>query len=266
MTDAPDTPDAPDAGLPAQSPATPGRPAPLPWLRARLDDAWLETRTARTLVLDVPGWPGGDAGQHVDVRLTAADGYRAQRTYSMASAPERDRLAVTVQRVGEGEVSPYLVEVMEPGDECEVRGPVGGWFRWDPSMPDPVLLVAGGSGVVPLMAMVRARVRAGSAQPFHLVCSARTPDHVFYTNELFALTQTTPGLRVDRLYSRGGLPDDSREPGRLRAEDLPAPDATAVPPRVYVCGPTGFVETAARLLMERGHAVDAIRTERFGPT
>lgn len=248
------------------TPSAPQRPAPLPWLHARLEDAWLETRTARTLVLDVPGWPGGDAGQHVDVRLTAADGYSAQRTYSMSSAPEPGRLAVTVQRVGDGEVSPYLVEVMEPGDECEVRGPVGGWFRWSPDLPEPVLLVAGGSGVVPLMSMVRSRVRSGSSAPFHLVYSARTPDHVFFTNELHALTQTTPGLVVDRLYSRGGLPDDARPPGRIRADDLPRAADFAVPPRVFVCGPTEFVETAAGLLMERGHAMEAIRTERFGPT
>ena len=245
---------------------TPQRPAPLPWLRARLDDAWLETRTARTLVLDVPGWPGGAAGQHVDVRLTAEDGYTAQRTYSMASAPEPGRLAVTVQRVGDGEISPYLVETMEPGDECEVRGPIGGWFRWTPDLPEPVLLVAGGSGVVPLMAMVREKVRSGVPTPFHLVYSVRTPDHVFYTNELFALSRTTPGLVVDRLYTRGGLPGDTRAAGRIRAEDLPSVDATDVPPRVYVCGPTGFVEAAAALLMERGHAMEAIRTERFGPT
>lgn len=246
--------------------STPARPAPLPWLRARLEDAWLETRTARTLVLDVPGWPGGDAGQHVDVRLTADDGYSAQRTYSMSSAPEPGRLAVTVQQVTDGEVSPYLVGTMEPGDECEVRGPIGGWFRWTPDLPEPVLLVAGGSGVVPLMSMIREKARSAPGTPFHLVYSARTPDHVFFTNELFALTRTTPGLAVDRLYTRGGLPDDARPPGRLRAEDLPTPDATPAPPRVYVCGPTGFVESATSLLMHRGHAMEAIRAERFGPT
>ncbi|WP_299445939.1 ferredoxin reductase [uncultured Phycicoccus sp.] len=246
--------------------AVPGRPGPMPWLRARLVDDWLETRTARTVVLDVPGWPSHDAGQHVDVRLTAEDGYTAQRTYSVANAPEAGRIALTVQLVGDGEVSPYLVETMEPGDECEVRGPIGGWFRWTEEMAEPVLLLAGGSGVVPLMAMVRQRVRSGSTVPFHLICSARTPDHVFYTNELFALTRTTPGLRVDRLYTRGGLPDDARAPGRLRLEDVPPASATPVPPRVYVCGPNGFVETATRWLLERGHDSGAIRTERFGPS
>lgn len=245
---------------------SPERPGPMRWLRARLDDGWLETRTARTVVFDVPGWPGHDAGQHVDVRLTAADGYTAQRTYSVANAPEPGRIALTVQLVGAGEVSPYLVETMEAGDECEVRGPIGGWFRWTAEMAEPVLLLAGGSGVVPLMAMVRERVRSGSAAPFHLICSARTPDHVFYTNELFALSQTTPGLRVDRIYTRGGLPDDERSPGRLRFEDVPAASATAGPPRVYVCGPNGFVETATRYLLERGHDSGAVRTERFGPS
>lgn len=238
----------------------------MPWRTARVEDSWLETRTARTVVLDVPGWPGHDAGQHVDVRLRAADGYTAQRTYSVASAPERDRLVLTVQLVTEGEVSPWLVGVAERGDLCEVRGPIGGWFRWSADLPQPVLLVAGGSGVVPLMAMVRERARVGATTPFHLVYSARTPDHVFYTNELFALAQTQPGLRVDRLYTRGGLPDDGREPGRLRPDDLPAADATSEPPNVYVCGPSGFVETATRILQDKGHDAGRIRTERFGPS
>ncbi|PKW26553.1 ferredoxin reductase [Phycicoccus duodecadis] len=244
----------------------PPRPGPMPWLRARLDDAWLETRVARTLVLDVPGWAGNDAGQHVDVRLTAEDGYTAQRTYSIASAPEPGRMALTVQRVGDGEASPYLVEEMRPGDELEVRGPIGGWFRWDAAWPEPVLLVGGGSGVVPLMAMIRERVRAGSRVPFHLVYSVRTPDLVIYTNELFALSRTTPGLRVDRLYSRAGLPDVARPPGRLGRDDLPPVTATAVPPRVYVCGPNGFVENATRHLQDLGHDAADIRTERFGPS
>ncbi len=241
-------------------------PLPMPWYAARVEDAWLETRTARTVVLDVPGWPGHDAGQHVDVRLGAEDGYTATRTYSVASAPEPGRLVLTVQRVGEGEVSPWLVEVARPGDELEVRGPIGGWFRWSEEMPEPVLLVAGGSGVVPLMAMVRQRARVRSTVPFHLVYSARTPDHVFFTNELFALSRTSPGLRVDRLYSRGGLPDDPRPPGRLRPADLPPPTAFAVVPLVYVCGPSGFVEAAADILLAHGHDSGAIRTERFGPS
>ncbi len=238
----------------------------MPWYTARVEDAWLETRTARTVVLEVPGWPGHDAGHHVDVRLTATDGYSATRTYSVASAPDLGRLALTVQLVGDGEVSPWLVEEARPGDELELRGPIGGWFRWSEEMAGPVLLVGGGSGVVPLMAMVRQRVRSGVDVPFHLVVSARTPDHVFYTNELFALARTTPGLRVDRLYSRGGLPDDVRVPGRLRPEDLPGIGATALPPRVYVCGPSGFVETATRILVGSGHDPAAIRTERFGPS
>jgi ferredoxin-NADP reductase len=249
--------------VPAGGSVPPGR---MPWWPGRLDDAWLETRTARTLVLDVPDWPGHDAGQHVDVRLTAADGYTAQRTYSVATAPEAGRVVITAQLVGSGEVSPYLVEEMRPGDELEVRGPVGGWFRWTAGMSEPVLLVAGGSGIVPLMAMLRLRVRLGGGPPFHLVYSSRTPDHVIYTNELFAITRTTPGLRIDRLYTRSGVPGEARTPGRLRADDLPEAAAFSEPPRVYVCGPTGFVESAAGLLMGMGHEMDAIRTERFGPS
>ncbi|NHI19699.1 ferredoxin reductase [Phycicoccus endophyticus] len=238
----------------------------MPWYRARVEDAWLETRTARTVVLEVPGWPGHDAGQHVDVRLTAADGYTATRTYSVASAPETGRLVLTVQLVTDGEVSPWLVEQARPGDQLEVRGPIGGWFRWSARMPEPVLLVAGGSGIVPLMAMVRERVRAGTDQPFHLVYSARTPDHVIYTDELHALGLTTPGLRVERVFTRAGLPQDGRPPGRLHREDLPAVSTTRVPPVVYVCGPGGFVETATGLLLGLGHDAAAVRTERFGPS
>ncbi|QIM21852.1 oxidoreductase [Phycicoccus sp. HDW14] len=248
------------------SPAGTPAPTPMPWRLARVEDGWLETRTARTVVLEVPGWPGHAAGQHVDVRLTAADGYTATRTYSVASAPEPGRLVLTVQLVGDGEVSPWLVEEARAGDELEVRGPIGGWFRWSAEMPEPVLLVAGGSGVVPLMAMLRERQRTRSSTPFHLVYSARTPDHVFYTNELHAMAVTASGLRIDRLYSRGGLPDDARPPGRLRPGDLPPVDAFPAPPLVYCCGPSGFVEAATRLLLDGGHDSGAIRTERFGPS
>ncbi len=236
---------------------------PIQWRRATLRDSWMETRTARTIVLDVPGWPGHHAGQHVDVRLTAPDGYSAQRSYSIASASAPDRLELTVQSITDGEVSPYLVETMEPGDELELRGPIGGWFQWTDQLPEPVLLVGGGSGVVPLMAMLRERVRGASGAPFHLIYVTRTPDHVFYANELHAIGSSTPGVVVEQLYTRAGLPDDSRAPGRLGPDDVPAPAAGT---RVYVCGPTGFVEAAARLLQDAGHQPSAIRTERFGPT
>ena len=227
----------------------------------------METRTARTLVLAVPGWPGHQAGQHVDIKLTAEDGYTAQRSYSIASASNPGRLELTVESVPEGAVSPYLVETMEVQDELELRGPIGGWFRWTEQFVEPVLLLGGGSGIVPLMAMIRQRVRSTARVPFHLIYSARTPDHVFYTNELHEIAQRAPGVTVDRLFTRSGLPDDARAPGRLTLHDLPEVAAAAGgSTRVYVCGPTGFVESAAQLLLERGHQPVSIRTERFGPS
>jgi ferredoxin-NADP reductase len=224
----------------------------------------METRTAKTLLFSVPGWAGHDAGQHVDVKLTAEDGYTAQRSYSIASASAPGRLELTVQTVSGGEVSPYLVEGMELGDELQLRGPIGGWFLWTERLIEPVLLVGGGSGIVPLMAMLRQRVVSGATTPFHLIYVARTPDHIFYTNELHTIGQSDNGVTIDRLYSRSGLPDDSRTPGRLTLEDVPAPGAGST--RAYVCGSNGFVEHAAQLLEARGHQSSAIRTERFGPS
>jgi ferredoxin-NADP reductase len=239
----------------------------IPWLRAQLRESRMETRTARTLVLDVPGWAGHHAGQHVDVKLTSEDGYSAQRSYSIASASAPGELELTVQGVSDGELSPYLVEVMAPGDELELRGPIGGWFRWTEEFTEPVLLVGGGSGIVPLMAILRERLRTGSTPPVQFICVARTPDHVFYTNELHSIDQSHADVLIDRLYTRAGLPDDERAPGRLSLRDLPPPSVGDTGgTRVYVCGPTGFVESAADLLQERGHPPSAIRTERFGPT
>lgn len=236
------------------------------WLPARLLATRMETRLARTLVFDVPGWAGHAAGQHVDIKLTAEDGYTAQRSYSLASSSAQGRLELTVQRVQGGEVSPYLTEVMQPGDQLEIRGPLGGWFQWTPRVRGPVLLIGGGSGVVPLMAMLRARTMSDSTSPFRLIYSARTPDHVIYTGELYELDQAHPDIQITRLYTRSGLPDDTREAGRLRLEDIPAPATTNTdePTRVYVCGPTGFVEHAAQLLVDHGYPPSDIRTERFG--
>lgn len=265
------------------SPAGTPRHGPVPWLTAELRDGWRETRTARTLLFSVPGWTGHDAGQHVDVKLTAEDGYTAQRSYSVASVSACGSLELTVQTVSNGEVSPYLVEAMEAGDQLQLRGPIGGWFRWTEALIEPVLLVAGGSGIVPLMAMLRQRIESGAATPFHLIYVARTPDHVFYANELYTIAQNDDAVTIDRLYTRSGLPDDARTPGRLTLEDLPAPVGTATEARTegaatttrepvagftraYVCGPTGFVEHAAQLLQARGHKPNAIRTERFGPS
>jgi ferredoxin-NADP reductase len=247
------------------------RPRPTPWLRARLTDGWLETRTARTLVFDVPGWPGHLAGHHVDVRLTAEDGYSVQRSYSIASASGAGRVELTVQAITNGEASPYLVETMRTGDELELRGPLGGWFQWTEDLTEPVLLIGGRSGVVPLMAMLRRRVETGSAAPFHLIYSVRTPDHIFYANDLYKIGQQASGVTIDRVYTRGGLPGEQRSPGRLSPDDIPAPVASASDEeagsgRVYVSGSTGFVETVTQLLLDRGHQPTSIRTEQFGPT
>src|SRR5918993_567427 len=165
--------------------ALPGRLTSRPtWRVARMVDHREETPTARTVVLDVPGWPGHLPGQHVDVRLTAEDGYSTQRSYSMAAPADGDRVEITVQRVADGEVSPYLTEVFATGDPVEIRGPVGGWFVWPATDTRPVLLVGGGSGIVPLMAMMRARTAAGSRAPFRLLYSVRSPEEVYYADEL----------------------------------------------------------------------------------
>ncbi len=245
--------------------AVPGRlGGRLRWHTAELVERRAESATAATLVFDVAGWPGHLAGQHVDVRLTAEDGYSAQRSYSIASASGGGRVELTVQQVADGEVSPYLAEEMAPGDLAEFRGPVGGWFVWRTEQTEPVLLVAGGSGLVPLMSMVRTRQAAGSRVPFRLLYSVRGPDDRLYAREL---ARTDPGLDVTLLYTRtspDGLP---RKPGRITPEDLVQYGWPAdFEPSCYVCGPTGFVEKAATYLVMLGHAPERVRTERFGPT
>jgi ferredoxin-NADP reductase len=220
---------------------------------ATLRDRHAESPSAVTLAFDVPDWPGHLAGQHVDVRLTAEDGYRAQRSYSIASAPGAEALELTVQRVDDGEVSPYLTDVLGIGDPVELRGPVGGWFVWRPEDPSPVLLVGGGSGIVPLMAMVRTRRATGATAPFRLVYSVRSPADRLYAAEL-------AGASV--LYTRSAPTCEPRPPGRLTRADL----AGAAPSDCFVCGPTGFVEAVADLLVDLGQDPDRIRTERFGPT
>jgi ferredoxin-NADP reductase len=225
-----------------------------------------ETATARTIVLDVPGWPGHRAGQHVDARLTAPDGYSAQRSYSIASAPASTRVELTVQRLADGEVSPYLAQTLAAGDLLEVRGPIGGWFVWEAGSPGLVLLVAGGSGIVPLMAMIRARAAQPSQAPFRLVYSVRSADTALYTAEL-ARRQRDDDLPVTYVYTRTAPADTPTPSGRITASVL----ATAGwPPRrapsVFVCGPTGFVEAAADLLTGAGHHPHLIKTERFGPS
>jgi ferredoxin-NADP reductase len=222
-----------------------------------------EGATARTIGLDVPEWPGHVAGQHVDVRLTAEDGYQAERSYSIASAPEAADLELTVERIDDGEVSPYLADEVREGDEFEVRGPVGGHFTWRVEDGGPLLLVAGGSGLVPLMAMLRHRAARASTVDTRLLVSARRWDDVLYRDELTALASVKASFALTREQPPGWTGYDRRiDAAMLEAVGPPPSEA----PRVFVCGPTAFVERAADLLVALGHAPRAIRAERFGPT
>jgi ferredoxin-NADP reductase len=226
-----------------------------------------ETPTARTIVLDVPGWPGHLPGQHVDLRLTAPDGYSAQRSYSIASAPAGDRLELTVVPVPDGEVSAYLTEVIAGGDQLELRGPVGGWFVWQPGSAEPVFLVGGGSGLVPLMAMIRSRAATGDESPFQLLYSVRDPASILYAEELRRRARDDKGLGVTYAFTRTAPPGSGRPAGRIDASLLLAAGWPADRrPAVFVCGPTGFVEAAANLLVDTGHDPQRIKTERFGPS
>jgi ferredoxin-NADP reductase len=223
-----------------------------------------ESPSACTLLLDVSGWPGHLPGQHIDVRLTADDGYQAARSYSLAAPTNGDRLQITVQRTAGGEVSPFLADDLTPGDQFEVRGPLGGWFVWRPEATGPVLLVAGGSGIVPLMSMVRARAGVSRA-PFRLVYSVRTPEDRIYASELRRRTADDGGLDVAYIYTRTGPADAPRPTGRLGAADLVAHGwPPEFEPTCYVCGPTAFVEAVSDLLVAWGHDPERIRTERFG--
>jgi ferredoxin-NADP reductase len=259
------------------------------WRPAVLLERRPETPSASTLVLDVPGWPGHLAGQHLDVRLTAPDGYQAARSYSIAAPSDGEHIEITVQAVPDGEVSSYLVGEARAGDTVEVRGPVGGWFVWKPEQNSPVLLVAGGSGVVPLMAMIRSRAmrpeppdlrrepgegRASTrsahitnSPPFRLVYSVRTPEDRIYHGELRRRAAEDSGLTVTFLYTRAAPEDEPRPVGRIGLDDLVSYGWTAeAEPTCYVCGPTPFVETVSDLLIFLGHDPTRIRTERFGPS
>jgi ferredoxin-NADP reductase len=230
-------------------------------------DARRETAIARTLTFQSPGWPGFLAGQHVDVRLTAEDGYSTQRSYSIAAVDRPGSFDLTVQRVPDGEVSPYFVEEMRIGDQIEVRGPIGSWFAWHPETPDPIFLVGGGSGVVPLMAMIRERDRVGSRIPFRLVHSARSADEALYRDELAKRSSAGDRLTVDQIYTRSAPLGYERPPARIEQRDLADLTwAAGESPRCFVCGPNGFVESASQLLLSLGHPPAMIRTERFGPT
>jgi ferredoxin-NADP reductase len=241
-------------------------PVRLTWQLATVLELVDETPRCKSIVLDAPAWQGQRAGQHVDVRLTAGDGYQAQRSYSIASGPEDDHLVLTVERLEDGEVSPYLAEVLRPGDELELRGPIGGYFVWEVALGGPLLLVAGGSGIVQLRAIVRHWEAIGRPVGVRLLYSARSLEEVIYRDELerasahdglelrFALTREWP---EDWNGYRGRI-----TPALLRETSWP-PDAH---PRAYVCGPTGFVEAIGRALVGAGHEAIRIRTERFGPT
>lgn len=250
------------------------RSAAIAWRLATVVDVVTETPRARTLVLDVPGWPGHRAGQHVDVRLTADDGYQAERSYSIASAPEDARIALTVQRLDDGEVSPYLTDVLRGGDRLELRGPIGGYFVWGVALGGPLFLVAGGSGIVPLMAMLRHRAAVLAANsdarhgvPARLLYSSRRWEDVFYRAELARLAEDDETLEVALTLT------DEAPPGwtgfrrlidrRMLAEVAWPP---AERPKVFVCGPTPLVEAVATALVELGHDPALVKTERFGPT
>jgi ferredoxin-NADP reductase len=256
----------PDTGLEAQrTPSTPARSGRRPaWHPATVASVAPETPNARRIVLDVPSWPGNDPGQHLDVRLTAEDGYQASRSYSIASSGDGTSVLLAVDRVDGGEVSPFLVDAVEVGDALEVHGPLGGWFVWHPGATDrPVQLIAGGSGIVPLAAIAGAHADAGDAAPFRLLYAVRTPDDVFFRPEL--ARAEAAGVEVTHVYSRTA-PAGSTEPaGRLTKESLAAavfpPDAGAL---VYVCGSTPFVEQVLRWLGELGHDTTDVRAERFG--
>lgn len=238
------------------------------WLVATVVSTARQTPTARSIVLDVPGFGGSTAGQHVDIRLTAPDGYQAARAYSLASTGPGDRIELAVDLIETGEVSPYLVTELEPGDQFEVRGPLGRWFVWAPERePDakrPVQLVAGGSGVVPLMAMIRAHRAAASAAPLRLLYSVRGPDDVFFADELRAAAESG-ALDLRLAYTRQTPPGWPRAAARISPElvaeaTVPAGDA----PALFVCGPNGFVSAAADHLIAAGHDPRTIKTERFG--
>ncbi len=239
----------------------------LTWQPARVVATRAETPRVTTVVLDVPTWPGHRAGQHVDVRLTAPDGYQAQRSYSIASPPGAPLLELTVERLEEGEVSSHLATALLPDDVFELRGPIGRYFVWEPTLRSPLALIAGGSGVVPIMSMLRTRAAAGSTVPTTLLYSARSIDEVIYRDEIDRLARDDPSLSVTYTLTRSHPADWTGRRRRLdRAmlvETIPAPNDS---PLVYVCGPTSMVELAAHLLVELGHMPTRIRTERFGPT
>ena len=243
------------------------------WQLGQVIELIQETPKVSSLVIDVPDWPGHLAGQHVDVRLTADDGYQAQRSYSLASAPEDPRVALTVERLDDGEVSPYLVGEVRTGDKVELRGPIGGYFVWQASAKAsaandrPLLLIAGGSGVVPLMAMLRHRAAAGSTTPTRLLYSSRSQEDVIYRDELDRLAGSGGGLIVKHTLTRSqpaGWKGYARRIDRAMLAEVAWPKEQS--PLIFVCGPTPLVEAVAGLLVDIGYDPASIKTERFGAT
>jgi ferredoxin-NADP reductase len=243
--------------------AIPGR---LTWQLGRVVELIDETPRCKSIVLDVPEWRGHRAGQHVDIRLTAEDGYQAERSYSIASAPEDRHLVLTVERLDDGEVSPYLVDELRPYDELELRGPIGGYFVWERSIGGPLLLVAGGSGVVPFRSMLRHWAAGKDDAAARLLYSSRTLPDVIYRQELTRFAAEA-GVDVRFALTRGWPDDWEGHRGRVDHGFLEkvawAPDER---PLVYICGPTSFVEAVAQALVDIGHDPSRVKTERFGPT
>jgi ferredoxin-NADP reductase len=240
---------------------------PLVWREAEVLSVLTETADTRSFVLRVPGWRGHVPGQHVDLRLTADDGYQAQRSYSIASAPEQQELALTVKRIDDGEVSSFLNDEVRAGDRLELRGPIGGYFTWTTALPGPVQWVAGGSGIVPCMSMLRHRARSPTRGAARLLASWRTHDAIIFREELQQLATAGDGLEVSHTLTRETPPGWAGLRGRVDAEMLrTAAFAPEQRPRFYVCGPTPFVESVANALVALNHPPASIKTERFGPT
>ena len=239
----------------------------LTWLLGEVTALAEEVPGVRSIELQVPGWPGHLPGQHVDVRLTAEDGYQAQRSYSIATPADGERLTLTVERLPDGEISTYLVDELRAGDEFELRGPIGGYFVWTPDHGGPLLLLAAGSGLVPLMAMVRHRAGSGDATPIRLLLSSRSWEQVIYRAELERLGGAANGVEIVHTLTRTQPPDWTGYRRRVDAEMLAeVAQAPAEQPLCFVCGPTGFVESVASALVELGHEPRRVKTERFGPT
>ena len=245
-----------------------GIPTKLVWRRATVQQLIPETTQVVSLALDVPGWTGHRAGQHLDVRLTAEDGYVAERSYSIASAAAEGRqVTLTIERLDDGEVSPYLTNELRTGDELEVRGPIGGWFTWHPEEGGPLLLVAGGSGVVPLMAMIRQRAAVASPVPVSLLYSSRSFDDIIYREELERRAAGDMDLHLVYTLTRSqpaGWQGYARRVDRAMIDEVGW--APAERPLVFICGPTPFVEAAATACVELGYPPERVKTERFGPT